>query len=172
MGLKIENGRKVTIAYRILDHEGRVLDEKTPAEPHVYIQGDGEILPAVERSLIGKTPGFQTEVSVSARDAYGEYDQGLVTELPRSDFPPGMPLDVDMKFDTLGPDDEPLTVRVIEISKDAVTIDGNHPLAGIDLIFDIRVLHVADQEASSLDTVDESSDEPIHRLKPGSTSLH
>lgn len=152
MALKITADRVVTITYRITDLEGRVLDECTPAQPYEYIHGRGQIVAPVERLLEGKTAGFTGEVSVSPRDAYGEYNPALVVELPRAHFPPGIDLKVDMKFNTVGPDGKPMTVRVTSVDGDTVTVDGNHPLAGINLIFELKVLDVREATSDELET--------------------
>lgn len=152
MALKITADRVVTITYRITDLEGRVLDECTPAQPYEYIHGRGQIVEPVERLLEGKTAGFTGEVNVSPRDAYGEYNPALVVELPRTHFPPGLDLKVGMKFNTMAADGKPVTVRVTSVDGDKVTIDGNHPLAGINLIFELRVLNVREATPDELDT--------------------
>lgn len=140
--LKIEPGHLVRIAYRIVDSDGRLLEEFTPDRPYEYRQGEGQIVGPVERALAGKTAGFRAEIAVSPRDGFGEYDPGLVGELPRKSFPNGANVAVGMKFNTLGEGGRQLTVRVIEVDGETVSVDGNHPLAGLDLIFTVQVLEV------------------------------
>lgn len=151
MALKITADRVVSITYRITDTEGRVLDECTPAQPYEYLHGRGQIVAPVERLLEGKTAGFTGEVSVSPRDAYGEYNPALVAELPRSHFPRDLDIQVGMKFNTVAPDGRAVTVRVTAVEGDKVTIDGNHPLAGINLIFELKVLDVREATADELE---------------------
>lgn len=151
MALRIENDRVVKLAYRITDNEGRVLDERTPEQAYEYLHGRGQIVAPVERVLEGKTAGFTAEVSVAPRDAYGEYQTSLVAELPRSHFPKNVDIKVGMKFSTEGQNAQSITVRVTSVEKDVVTIDGNHPLAGIDLIFDLKVLDVREATADEIE---------------------
>lgn len=175
MALKIAADRVVTITYRITDTEGRVLDECTPAQPYEYIHGRGQIVAPVERLLEGKTVGFTGEVSVSPHDAYGDYDPSLVAELPRAHFPREIDLQIGMKFNTVGPDGRALTVRVTAIEGDMVTIDGNHPLAGINLIFELRVLDVREATSDELDSgrvAEIIVKKPGGYLGPGSGMLH
>ena len=148
MATKIAAGSTVRITYRIIDDDGKVLEEKTPENFYEYVHGESQIVPAVERALEGKTAGFQAEVSVDPHDGYGEYDESLLAELDRRKFPKGVKLTEGMKFTTEGKRGE-VTVRVIEIDGDHVTVDGNHPLAGLHLIFDVKVLEVFEQLAPS-----------------------
>jgi FKBP-type peptidyl-prolyl cis-trans isomerase SlyD len=168
MSVVIEKDRIVKLAYRLLDTSGRVLEERTPENPYEYMQGRGQIVTPVERALEGKTVGFVDEVMVSPREGYGDYHPGLVIDIPRSSFPPHVELKVDMKFNTHGENGEPMTVRVTEIRKDVVTVDGNHPLAGLDLIFEVKVLDV---RAASIDET-ESGRPGAPPLAPGSSQIH
>lgn len=168
MALKIEPGRVVTIAYRILDMKGHVMDTKTPEDPYEFVHGSGQIVAPVERALLGRTPGYRGEIHASPREAYGEYNPGLVTEMPRSDFPARLNLKVGMKFNTHNEHGDKLTVRVIEIDADQVLIDGNHPLAGLELLFEVQVLAV--REARSEER--ESGKVGARPLGKSSDSLH
>lgn len=166
MAIKVEANRVVKIAYRITDASGRLLEERTPENAYEYIQGGGQIVAPVERALHGRTAGFSTEVSCTPRDAYGEYDPSLVAEIPRAKFPAGGAVEVGMKFNTLGPGGNNVIVRVIEVDDAVVTVDGNHPLAGLDLIFDVRVLDV--REA----TEHELSEGRVHAASSGRGAVH
>jgi FKBP-type peptidyl-prolyl cis-trans isomerase SlyD len=149
VALRIEPNRVVTLTYRITDSEGHLLEEKTPEDPYEYVHGSGQILPAIERMITGKTSGFSLEVQLSPAEAYGAYDPSLVAEMPLKSFPPGIDVEPGMKFSTLGPDGREAIVRVLEVEGPTVTIDGNHPLAGVDVIFELRVLDVRDGEPGS-----------------------
>ena len=147
MGLRITDGMAVKIAYRMSDSDGRVLEERTPENPYEYIQGNGQIVGPLERAVAGKTAGFATEVSITPRDGYGDYDSSLVTTVSRKHLPAELEVQVGMKFNTISPLGTPMIVRVIEVNGDKVTLDGNHPLAGLELNFDLRVLDVRDPQA-------------------------
>ncbi len=152
MAIPIAKDRVVKIAYRITDTEGRLLDERTPADQYEYIHGRGVIVPPVERVLVGHTAGHRAEVSVSPREAYGDYRPELVTEVSREDFPRGLKVEVGMKFNTSNENGEAMIIRVIEIDDTSVTVDGNHPLAGLNLIFDVRILDVREATPRELET--------------------
>jgi FKBP-type peptidyl-prolyl cis-trans isomerase SlyD len=166
MAITIEDGRVVQLSYRIVDSTGRVLDERTPEQPYEYIHGQSQIVPPVERAVQGRTAGFTCEVNVTPRDAYGDYKPALVIDIPRSNFPANLEVKVGMKFNTTDPDGRTLNVRVIETSDEAVTVDGNHPLAGLDLIFEVKVLSVREPSPA------EKAQFAPRPLGPGSSSIH
>jgi len=168
MTVLIEKDRIVKIAYRLLDSSGRLLEERSPETPYEYMQGRGQIVTPVERALEGKSAGFTSSVLVSPREGYGDYNPSLVVDIPRANFPPGVELKVDMKFNTYNEQGEPMTVRVTEIRRDVVTVDGNHPLAGLDLVFEVRVLDV---RAASNDEI-ETGRPGGPPLAPGSSQIH
>ena len=168
MSVIIEKDRIVKLAYRLLDTSGRLLEERTPDNLFEYMQGRNQVVSPVERALEGKTVGYTDTVHVTPREGYGDYFPGLVIEIPRSSFPPGVELKNDMKFNTHGENGEPMTVRVTDVRRDVVTVDGNHPLAGLDLIFEVRVVDV---RAASMDET-ESGRPGAPPLAPGSSQIH
>jgi FKBP-type peptidyl-prolyl cis-trans isomerase SlyD len=168
IALKVSTDHVVTITYRILDPDGQVIDQRTPDEPYQYMQGRGQIVGPVERILEGQTPGFSAEVFVSPREGYGIYDPSLVADIARDQFPKNVELKIGMKFNTAGPSGDPMTVRVIEFNNKVATVDGNHPLAGIDLTFEVKLLDV--REATSSEIEIGRPDVPV--LAPGSESIH
>ena len=168
MSVIIEKDRIVKLVYRLLDTSGRLLEERTPENPYEYMQGRGQIVPPVERALEGKTVGYNDHISVLPIEGYGDYHPGLVIDIPRKSFPSEVELKVDMKFNTHGENGEPMAVRVIDIRKDIVTVDGNHPLAGLELIFDVKVLDV--RAASNDETEHGRPGGPP--LAPGSSQIH
>ena len=170
MAIKIDQTCWVTIAYRISDLEGRLLEERTPEHPYEYLQGSGQINGPVERALEGKTAGYRTEITVTPRDSYGEYDATLVAEVPLSNFPPHTDPQVGMKFNTTASDGATLTVRVIEVTEDSVTVDGNHPLAGLELVFSVQVLDVREASKSELGEEDETG--ASGGIRGGSGTMH
>ncbi len=168
MDVTIEKDRIVKLAYRLLDTSGRLLEERSPENPYEYMQGRGQIVTPVERELEGKTSGFTARVPVTPREGYGDYQPALVVDIPRATFPKGVELAVDMKFNTYNEQGDPITVRITEIRRDVVTVDGNHPLAGLDLIFEVRVLDV---RAASNDEI-ETGRPGGPPLAPGSSQIH
>ncbi len=128
----------VTLHYTLKDDAGTVLDSSSPQEPLAYLHGHGNLIPGLEKELEGKNAGDALTVTVAPADGYGEYDERLVQSVPRrslrgiKDIKPGMHLHAQTE-------DGPRTVTVTKVLGDMVTLDGNHPLAGKSLHFDVRI---------------------------------
>jgi len=127
----------VTIHYTLKDDADQVLDSSAGREPLAYLHGHGNIVPGLERELAGKAVGDRLKVRVPPGDGYGEYDRALVQKVPRRTLK-GIPdLRVGMRLQA---GHQPVTVT--RIAGDMVTLDGNHPLAGQTLNFDVEITAV------------------------------
>lgn len=147
--MEIANQKVVTLRYRLTDNDGEVIDESTDAEPLAYIHGAGGIIPGLEAALQGKKAGDSMKVTVSPGQAFGERDESLLRAVPRGAFEGVNDLQVGMQFQTDAGEGMEV-VTVINIDGDQVTIDGNHPLAGVTLNFDVTVLGVRDATGEEL----------------------
>ena len=147
--MKIAKNTVVTVHYKLSDAQGNLIEESS--EPMVYLHGGYEgTLPKIEEALNGKEVGYNTELQVEPDDAFGEYDSNLVKIEARNRLP--TPLEVGMQFegtpDSDDEDEQALIFTVTDIADDKVVLDGNHPLAGIALRFDLTVgdVRVATEE--------------------------
>ena len=143
--MKIAKNTVVTVHYKLSDAQGNLIEESS--EPMVYLHGGYEgTLPKIEEALDGKEAGYTTELQVEPDDAFGEYDSNLVKVEARNRLP--TPLEVGMQFegtpDGDDEDEQALIFTVTDIADDKVVLDGNHPLAGIALRFDLTVGDVRD----------------------------
>ena len=139
--MKIAKNTVVTVHYKLSDAQGNLIEESS--EPMVYLHGDYEnTLPAIEAALDGKEQGYQGQIQVEPEDAFGDYDPALVKVEDRKRLPE--PLEVGMQFEGVaeGVDEEPTIFTVTDIADDKVVLDGNHPLAGMALRFDLSVVEV------------------------------
>ena len=150
--LKVKKNTFVSLCYKLCSSEYKIFEERTATDPIVFLQGYSQILPAVELAIEGQEAGFSTSLKLQPEQSYGEYQHELVSDVPRSQFSANLDLKVGMKFDTVGPKGQPLVVRILKIEDNFVTLDGNHPLAGRELIFELEILLV--REASD-DEVEE-----------------
>ncbi|HEY9033011.1 MAG TPA: peptidylprolyl isomerase [Pseudomonadales bacterium] len=139
MSLLIDNDLVVSIHYTLTNDAGETLDSSAGGEPLNYLHGAGNIIPGLENALTGKSQGDSLQVTVQPEDAYGELIPELVQNVPMAMFQGVEELEVGMVFQTEGPDGEAHLVTVRDIDGDQVTIDGNHPLAGQVLNFDVTV---------------------------------
>ena len=138
----IANQHVVAIDYTLSNDAGEVIDSSAGAEPLVYLHGAGNIITGLENALAGKTAGDELEVSIEPEDAYGEYSAELITTLGREMFEGVDNLEVGMQFHASAPDGGMQVVTVRDVDGDQVTIDGNHPLAGQQLNFKVKVISV------------------------------
>lgn len=146
--MQIQKNTVVTLSYRVTDSESNLVDEGS--NPIVYLHGgyDG-IFPRIEEALQGKEAGAELTVRLPPDDAFGEYDAELVMVESRSLFPDN--IEVGMQFERSGGDDEEDTLFTItDIAEDKVVVDGNHPLAGLTLVFSCTVDNVRQASAEEL----------------------
>lgn len=160
MSVRVGPGTRITLAYTLKTDRGDLLEERTPETPFVFEFGKGETLPAIENVIRGRTEGFEASLGVAAKEAYGEFDDELVATVALSTFPKPEDVQVGMKYSTRGPIGEELTVRVVAVDGVNATVDGNHPLAGIDIEIDLRILSVESTEESDSSDDPDSGDEP------------
>ena len=138
----IANQHVVAIDYTLSNDAGEVIDSSAGAEPLVYLHGAGNIIAGLEKALLGKAVGDELDVSIEPKDAYGEYSAELITNLGREMFEGVDQLEVGMQFHASAPDGGMQIVTIRDIDGDQVTIDGNHPLAGQQLNFKVKVVSV------------------------------
>ena len=140
----------VTIHYTLKNDAGEVLDSSAGGEPLAYIHGGGNIIVGLEEALEGKAAGDHIVVAIPAGKAYGEHDDALVQQVPRRVFQSGGDVKTGMRF-TAQTEHGPRQVVVTRVAGDMVTVDGNHPLAGQALNFDVQITEVraaSDEELS------------------------
>lgn len=137
----IENGSKVQLEYTLTDDGGKVLDSNKGREPLTYTQGRQQIIPGLEKALDGMRAGEEKKVTVKPADAYGEVNPAAVAEVPKERIPADA-LKVGAQLVAQDQSGARRAVVVKEIKETTVIIDLNHPLAGKNLVFDVKVLGV------------------------------
>jgi len=130
--------RVVTFHYTLRDPAGRVLDTSAGAEPITYLEGAGTIIDGLDQRLRAAPTGSKLTVAVPAKEAYGERDPAQVQRVKRAVLPVAGELRVGERFQA-GEDRYAPVVTVVAIEGDDVTLDANHPLAGVDLTFEIEI---------------------------------
>lgn len=139
----------VTFHYTLRDPSGRVIDTSAGGEPITYLEGGGQIIEGLDAQLRGIAAGTKTRVQVPAAQAYGEHDPNQVQKISRTQLPVDGELKVGDQFQT-GADRYAPIVTVVAIDGDAVTLDANHALAGVDLTFDVEIVTVRAATAEEL----------------------
>ena len=131
----------VTIHYTLKDDAGEVIDSSVDAEPLAYLHGHGNLVPGLERELEGKNVGDKISVTVQPQDGYGEYDKELVERVPRRALQGIANIRVGLRLQMQSPQG-PRTVVITQLMGDMVTLDGNHPLAGKALNFEVEITDI------------------------------
>lgn len=129
--------------YTLRDEDGQVLDSSSGGDPLFFLEGKHQIIPGLERQLLLLGVGDKRQIAVKAADAYGEVNPDMVAEVKRSQFPPDASLELGDAF-TVEADGAGPVFTVVGLDADTVTVDGNHPMAGKDLFFDVEVVAVRD----------------------------
>jgi len=135
------NRSVVTFHYTLRDAEARLLDTSEGGEPVSYLEGAGQIIEGLEEQLRGIEVGAKRKISVEAAKAYGLRDETQVQRVPRSALPVEGELRPGDRFQA-GEDRFAPVVMVVRIEGDEVLLDANHPLAGVDLVFDVEIVDV------------------------------
>jgi FKBP-type peptidyl-prolyl cis-trans isomerase SlyD len=138
----------ISFHYTLTDSSGKTLDSSTGDAPLTYLEGVGQIIPGLESQLSGMKVGEKKHVVVHAKDGYGEKDPANVIEVPL-DKMPAPNIKVGDRFRT-GRDDHSPVVTATKVTDTHVTLDGNHPLAGMDLTFDVEITEVRDATQDEL----------------------
>lgn len=147
MKAAIADGHVVTLHYRLTLDDGSIADESFGGEPLVYMQGSHNIVPGLERQLVGKEVGAKCDVKVPAAEGYGDYDPTLDQTVQRSTFPKDAQLTVGVAFQAQDQNGQPVTLWIRTMSGDEITVSPNHPMAGQTLNFSIEVLEIRDATA-------------------------
>lgn len=143
--MTIKKGDAVKLDYEGSLDDGTVFDSSKHGDhshPLEFGVGNGQVIPGFDNAVLGMKVGEEKTFKIEPKDAYGEVDENLVQQVPKSAFPPNMELKVGMTLGMHSPDGQRLTVVVKEIGKDSVKLDMNHPLAGKRLTFKIKILEI------------------------------
>lgn len=165
--MKIEKDKVVSMSYSIFNLEGKLLEVRSPQDPVEFLVGHGQILKILEEKIIGETEGFMGQFVFSPEDAHGEYRTELVIQMNKEQFPENIEIEKGMKFESMGPNGEPLALHVLDVQNDKVLVDGNHPLAGETLKFEVTILDI--REAAKEEIV---RSQVLTHMSPASNTKH
>ncbi len=134
----IKKGDVVGFSFILTNQDGEILDQSYPGEPLMYLHGAENIVPGLEKEMENMEIGQSKKVQVVPEEAYGLFDDTLLFQVPRMNFPPDAVLEAGMQFQS---EDENgiMNIVVKEVKEDVVHVDANHPLAGETLNFDVTV---------------------------------
>lgn len=138
----IAKDQVVSFHYTLRDKEGTVIDASDPQEPLSYLHGHQNIVPGLESQLDSKQPGDKLQVHVTPELGYGDYDEEKCFLISRRQFPQGQAPEVGMMLELHSDEGHVMRARVARVGKEEIELDANHPLAGVDLFFDVEIVGV------------------------------
>jgi peptidylprolyl isomerase len=138
-----KEGDKVRVQYEGFLDDGSLFDSASEDEPFEFILGEGTVIPGFENAVMGMNEGDEKTVSVGPDEAYGDYRNDLVGVVERSQIPNEIDPEVGMVLQARSPEGAVTNVTVTDLTDDTLTLDGNHPLAGKELKFDIKLVEIA-----------------------------
>ena len=139
---KAKNGDTVKIHYTGKLEDGTVFDSSVGHDPLEFKIGQNQIFPKLEEAIIGMEPNETKTVLVSSVDAYGPYREEMVVDVPKNSFPADITPEVGLELELVQSNNQPIIVTILKVTDDSVTLDANHPLAGKDLTFDVKLLEI------------------------------
>ncbi len=146
----IARNKVVRIDYTLTNDANDVLDSSKGGEPLTYLHGAGNIIPGLESALEGKRAGESLNVRVAPAEAYGERDDRMVQSVPREMFEDSNEIQAGMQFHSSDPEGNVTVVTVVSVDAEHITVDANHPLAGVPLNFSVTIVEVRDPSPEEL----------------------
>jgi len=144
--MKVGPNKAVSFDYRLYEEGGELIESSPEGEPLSFVFGEGSIIPGLERELEGMEAGDSKDVTVKPEDAYGVRDPGLVQKVPKERFAEGSSLEVGMSYVGRTEAGQVINFLITAMDDENVEIDLNHPLAGVNLRFEVTIQDVKDSE--------------------------
>ncbi len=142
MSESIQNGKVVSFSYVLKDEDGNIIEQTAAGDSMDYLHGNQNIIPGLENAMNGMKIGEMKNVKVKAADAYGEFNEELMFKVPLANFPAGQNIEAGMEFQSSNEDGSVMVIKVKEVEGDNAIVDANHPMAGMNLEFDITIKHI------------------------------
>ena len=136
--LKVADGQVIVMDYT-LRVDGEIIDTSEDHGPIEFLQGQGNIIPGLEKALYGMAIGDSKDVIVSASDGYGEMDSQAFMDVPSNQFPEDIPMEVGVQIELHDEAGQPMVARIDQVGETSVNLDFNHPLAGKELHFAVKI---------------------------------
>jgi FKBP-type peptidyl-prolyl cis-trans isomerase SlyD len=147
--MQATRGAVVSFNYTLTNDEGLVIDKSDEGCPLTYLHGYENIIAGLESALEGAEPGDKKDVTVEPAEGYGVSDEEAVFQIEKSSFPEGEEVKVGMTFAGETPNGD-IPLRVVDVTDDMVTVDANHPLAGVRLHFAVEIVGVREASEDEL----------------------
>ncbi len=140
--VQAKNGDKVKVHYTGKLEDGSVFDSSGGDSPLEFTLGQGQVIPGFDQGVLGMEPGESKVLNIPVDQAYGPHNPNAVFEIDRSELPPNIPLEVGLRMQGNQPGGGGVEITIVEFDDAKVKMDGNHPLAGKALTFDIQLVEI------------------------------
>lgn len=141
---QVKENNTVKVHYTGKLSDGQVFDSSEGKEPLEFTLGKGQIIPGFEKGLIDMKLNEKKTIAIAKEEAYGDINNDLRQEVKRTELPQDIIPEVGMGLVSKSPDGQEMNLLVVEVREESIVIDGNHPLAGKDLIFDLEVVAITE----------------------------
>ncbi|MCP4570233.1 MAG: peptidylprolyl isomerase [FCB group bacterium] len=138
-----KNGDSVKVHYTGKLEDGTVFDSSKDRQPLEFKLGAGNVIPGFDSGITGMAIGDSKTVTIPPDQAYGEVRKDLLVEVDKGEFPKDIKPEIGQELQVQQPDGTPVSVTIVDVQDEKVTLDANHPLAGKTLIFDIELVEIA-----------------------------
>ena len=145
---QVKENNTVKVNYTGKLSDGQVFDSSEGKEPIEFTLGQGQLIPGFEKGLIDMKLTEKKTITIDKEDAYGKINDDLIHEVNKNELPKDMTPKVGMGLVSKSPEGQEINLMVVEVKEETIVIDGNHPLAGRDLIFDLEVVAIKDTETT------------------------
>ena len=140
--MALAQNKVVTMNYTLKDDQGNIIQTTNDSRPFQFLSGNQQILPKLEAEIDTMIIGSKKNVKIAAVEAYGEYSEQAIQQVKKESFPADVDLKVGMEFVSNSPEGHQMPFVIKEIKNEEVTVDFNHPLAGMDLEFDVELIDI------------------------------
>ena len=140
---KTKNGDAIKIHYTGKLEDGNVFNDSREGQPLEFIVGGGEVMPGIEKGVIGMEPGDTKTIEIPPEDGFGPRRKELVIEVAKSDLPDQITPTLGQRLKVQHPDGGHIELMITDVKEETITLDANHPLAGQTLIFDLELVEIA-----------------------------
>ena len=142
---QVKNGDKVKVNYHGKLRNGETFDSSEGREPLEFTVGSGQVIKGFDTGVMGMQVGDKRTVEIEVEDAYGEKNEEMIIEFPKTQFPEDMKPEVGIQLMMNNGDGQSFPVLVKDVKEETVLLDANHPLAGEELIFDIELVEIVNK---------------------------
>tara|TARA_B100000809_G_scaffold249460_1_gene280837 strand:- start:250 stop:696 length:447 start_codon:yes stop_codon:yes gene_type:complete len=143
---QVKENNTVKVNYTGKLSDGQVFDSSEGKDPLEFTLGQGQLIPGFEKGLIDMKLNEKKTITIAKEEAYGEIIDDLRQEIKKTDLPQDIAPEVGMGLVSKSPDGQEMNLRVVEVREETIVVDGNHPLAGEDLVFDVEVIAIKDTD--------------------------